>query len=322
MGTFIIRRVLQTIPLLLGISLITFFVINATGSPLANLALDPRVRPEDLANLERSLGLDKPVHERYVIWLGNVVQGDFGNSLANRLPVLDRIMAVLPNTLKLNFAALFLALIVSIPVGVYAAVRRNSLFDRFANILAVAGWAIPTVWLGLMLILLFSVKFREWGMPFYLPVGGQSDLRTGGGFWDQVEHMILPTLALAIPSMAGWIVYIRASMLEVIQQDYIRTAKAKGLTEKTVNMRHGFRNALLPLITLVGLEIPALFGGSLVIENVFAWNGMGRLTIDAVTEKDYTVVMGTTIIFSVLVVMGNLIADVLYSVADPRIRRD
>lgn len=321
MGTYIIRRVLQTIPLLLGISLITFMVINATGSPLASLALDPRVRPEDIENLERSLGLDKPVHERYFVWLGNVVQGDFGTSLANRLPVVDRIMAVLPNTLKLNFAALTLALMVSIPIGVLAAVRRNSVFDRFANLFAVAGWAIPTVWLGLMLILLFAVKFREWGLP-YLPVGGQTDLRTGGGFWDQIEHMILPVVALAIPSIASWIVYIRASMLEVIQQDYIRTAKAKGLTERAVNMRHGFRNALLPLITLVGLEIPAIFGGSLVIENVFAWNGMGRLTIDAVNEKDYTVVMGTTIFFSVLVVFGNLIADILYSVADPRIRRD
>ena len=321
MGAYILRRVLQTIPLLIGISLITFFVINATGSPVSNLAFDPRIRPEDLAALEKSLGLDRPVHERYFVWLSNVVQGDFGNSLVNRLPVIDRIMAVLPNTLKLNIAALTLALLVSIPVGVAAAVRRNSLFDRFANLLAIAGWAIPTVWLGLMLILLFAVKFREWGLP-YFPVGGQTDLRSGGGFWDQVEHMILPTLALAIPSMAGWIVYIRTSMLEVIQQDYMRTAKAKGLTERDVNMRHGFRNALLPLITLVGLEIPAIFGGSLVIENVFAWNGMGRLTIDAVNQRDYTVVMGTTIFFSVLVVVGNLVADILYSVADPRIRRD
>jgi peptide/nickel transport system permease protein len=288
---------------------------------LANLAFDPRVRPADIEALEKSLGLDKPVHERYFVWLGNVVQGDFGNSLANRLPVIDRIMAVLPNTLKLNLAALTLALLVAIPIGVMAAVRHNSVFDRLANLIAVAGWAIPTVWLGLMLILLFSVKFREWGLP-YLPVGGQSDLRGGGGFWDQVEHMILPVVALAIPSMAGWIVYIRSSMLEVIQQDYMRTAKAKGLGERVVNMRHGFRNALLPLITLVGLEIPALFGGSLIVENVFAWNGMGRLTIDAVNEKDYTVVMGTTIFFSVLVVVGNLIADILYSVADPRIRRD
>jgi len=321
MGPYIIRRILQTIPLLLGISVITFLVINATGSPLSGLVLDPRVRPEDIANLEASLGLDKPMHERYFYWLSNVVQGDFGNSLANRMPVLDRILAVLPNTLKLNIAALTLALVVSIPISVYAAIRRNSFFDRAANLMAVAGWAIPTVWLGLMLILLFAVKFREWGLP-YLPVGGQSDLRGGGGIWDQIEHMILPVIALAIPSMAVWIVYIRASMLEVIQQDYIRTAKAKGLSEQTVNLRHGFRNALLPLITIVGLEIPAIFGGSLIIENVFAWNGMGRLTIDAVNERDYTVVMGTTILFSVLVVLGNLVADILYSIADPRIRTD
>jgi len=321
MTAYLVRRILQMIPLLLGISIITFVIINATGSPLNNLEFDPRVRPEDIARLRANLGLDKPLHERYFIWLGNVLQGDFGVSMANRIPVTDRILAVLPNTLRLSFASLILSLIISVPIGVYAAVKRNSFFDRIANVGAVAGFAIPTVWLGLMLILLVAVKFREWGLP-YLPVGGVSDLRSGGGFWDRVEHMILPVVALSIPQIAGWVVYIRSAMLEVIRQDYIRTAQAKGLKDRVVMLRHGFRNALLPLITLVGLSIPDLFAGSLVVENVFAYNGMGRLAIDAVNEKDYTVVMGTTIFFAVLVVVGNLVADILYSVADPRIRHD
>ena len=321
MTAYLVRRILQMIPLLLGISIITFVIINATGSPLNNLEFDPRVRPEDIARLRANLGLDKPLHERYVLWLGNVIPGDFGVSMANRIPVTDRILAVLPNTLRLSFASLILSLIIAVPLGVYAAVKRNSFFDRVANVGAVAGFAIPTVWLGLMLILLVAVKFREWGLP-YLPVGGVSDLRSGGGFWDRVEHMILPVVALSIPQIAGWVVYIRSAMLEVIRQDYIRTAQAKGLKDRVVMLRHGFRNALLPLITLVGLSIPDLFAGSLVVENVFAYNGMGRLAIDAVNEKDYTVVMGTTIFFAVLVVVGNLVADILYSVADPRIRHD
>jgi peptide/nickel transport system permease protein len=321
MTAYLVRRILQMIPLLIGISIITFVIINATGSPLNNLEFDPRVRPEDIARLEQSLGLDKPLYERYFIWLGNVVQGDFGVSMANRIPVTERILDVLPNTLRLSAASLLLSLIISVPIGVYAAVRRNSIFDRIANVGAVAGFAIPTVWLSLMLILLVAVKFREWGFP-YLPVGGVSDLRSGGGLWDRVEHMILPVIALSIPQIAGWVVYIRSAMLEVIRQDYIRTAQAKGLKDRVVMLRHGFRNALLPLITIVGLSFPDLFAGSLVVENVFAYNGMGRLAIDAVNEKDYTVVMGTTIFFAVLVVVGNLIADVLYSVADPRIRHD
>ncbi len=321
MTAYLVRRILQMIPLLLGISIITFVIINATGSPLNNLEVDPRVRPEDIERLRANLGLDKPLHERYFIWLGNVLQGDFGVSMANRIPVTDRILAVLPNTLRLSFASLILSLIISVPLGVLAAVKRNSLFDRVANIGAVAGFAIPTVWLGLMLILLVAVKFREWGLP-YLPVGGVSDLRSGGGFWDRIEHMILPVIALSIPQIAGWVVYIRSAMLEVIRQDYIRTAQAKGLKDRVVMLRHGFRNALLPLITLVGLSIPDLVAGSLIVENVFAYNGMGRLAIDAVNEKDYTVVMGTTIFFAVLVVIGNLVADLLYSVADPRIRHD
>jgi len=316
---YIVRRMLFVIPILFGVTFITFIIINASGSPLAGKELNPRIKPQDLENMSRNLGLDKPIQERYFIWLNSLLHGDLGVSLSNGTPVLDRIGNVLPNTLLLSFLSVALALAIAIPIGVLAAVKRNSLFDRFATTLAVAGFAIPTVWLGLMLIILFSVKFREWGLPS-LPVGGVRDLRGGGNFTDRVEHLILPIIALTLPQLAGWVVYIRSSMLEVIQQDFVRTASAKGLSKKVVLYSHAFRNALLPLITLVGLGIPELLGGSLIVENVFAYPGMGRLTINAVTESDYTMVMGTTLIFAVLVILGNLLADVLYVVFDPRIR--
>lgn len=319
MTTYVLRRLLQMIPLLFGITLITFVIINASGSPLNNLEFDPRVKPEDIERIRNNLGLNDPLYKRYFIWVGNVLQGDLGYSLINFRPVSDRILDVLGNTLLLSGLSLLLSLAVSVPLGIYAAVNRNSFADRFISVLAVAGFAIPTVWLALMLILLFSVQFSEWGYPS-LPVGGVRDLRGGGGFWDRVEHLILPVTAIAIPQMAGWVVYIRSSMLEVIRQDYIRTASAKGLRDRTVLYRHAFRNALIPLITLLGLSLPDLFAGALIVENVFAYPGMGRLIITAIGDKDHTVVMGTTLIFGLLVILGNLLADVLYAVADPRIR--
>lgn len=286
---------------------------------MAGKELNPRIKPEDLDRMAHNLGLDRPVHERYFVWLGSLLRGDLGVSVSNGTPVLDRVLNVMPNTMLLSFLSVALALAIAVPVGVLAAVKRNSIFDRVATMLSVAGFAVPTVWLGLMFIILFAVKFREWGLP-YLPVGGVRDLRGGGNFTDRVEHLILPVLALTIPQLAGWVVYIRSSMLEVIQQDYVRTASAKGLNKRVVLYSHAFRNAMLPLITLVGLGIPELLGGSLIVENVFAYPGMGRLTINAVTEGDFTVVMGTTLFFAILVILGNLLADILYVVFDPRIR--
>lgn len=319
MTQYVIRRLLLTIPILLGVTFLTFIIITSSGDPLAGKELNPRIKPEDLARMRHNMGLDKPVQERYFIWLKSLLSGDLGVSISNGTPVLTRVLQVMPNTLKLSFLSVILALVIAIPIGILAAVKRNSLFDRLATTLSVAGFAVPTVWLGLLMIILFAVKFREWGLP-YLPVGGVRNLRGGGDLWDRVQHLILPVAALTIPQLAGWVVYIRSSMLEVIQQDYVRTASAKGLGRRAVLYSHAFRNALLPLITLVGLGIPDLLGGALVIENVFAYPGMGRLTINAVTEADYTVVMGTTLLFAVLVIIGNLLADVLYVVFDPRIR--
>ncbi len=321
MAAFTLRRILQMIPLLLGVTIITFVVINAAGSPVSSLQFDPKVKPADRERLKENLGLNEPIYTRYFIWIKNVAQGDLGDSLVNHQPVTKRILAVLPNTLVLSITSLIFSLAVAIPIGILAAIKRNSLFDRFANLGAVAGFAVPTVWLSLLLIILFSVKFSSWGLPS-LPVGGVTDLRNPGGLPDRIRHLILPVLALSIPQIAGWVVYVRSSMLEVIRQDYMRTAQAKGLETRTVMLRHGFRNAALPLVTLIGLSFPELFGGALIVENIFAYNGMGRLTYDAVVKNDYTVIMGTTLFFAALIMLGNLIADLLYAVVDPRIRYD
>jgi peptide/nickel transport system permease protein len=321
MTAYVLRRIALMIPILLGVSIITFAITALSGSPFDTLELNPRIKPADIQNIKHNLGLDKPILERYFIWLSHVVRGDFGRSLITYQPVRDRILDVMPNTLMLSGISVFLAFFLALPIGILAAVKRNSIFDRLATTGAVAGFAIPTVWLGLLLIILFAVKFNHWGLPS-LPVGGVRNLRGNGGLWDRVVHLILPITALTIPQLAGWIVYVRSSMLEVIRQDYIRTAQSKGLKERSVLYIHAFRNAVLPLVTLIGLSIPDVFGGSLVVENVFAYPGMGRLTIDSVGNKDYTMVMGTTIFFAILVIVGNLIADILYVALDPRIKLD
>jgi len=320
MAGLIIRRLLQMIPLLIGITFLTFAIVNLVpGSPVAELQFDPRATPEDRERIENQLGLNEPWPKRYVIWVSHVARGDLGVSLDNYTSVRNRLLNVLPNTLLLSGSALILALLVSIPIGVYAAVKQNSLFDHISTIGAVAFYAVPSFWLGLLLIILFGVKFKEWGLPS-LPIQGMHNLRGDGGPADLLKHLILPVTALAVVQVASWTRYIRSSMLEVIRQDYIRTARAKGLKDQPVYYGHAFRNALIPLITLVGLSVPDLFAGAFLIETIFAWNGMGRLTVQAVSRSDYTLIMGSTLVFAVLTMFGNLLADILYSVFDPRIR--
>lgn len=323
MGRFVLRRLLQMIPLLIGITLITFILTNAVpGSPVSNLAFNPNVSREDIERIETQLGLNEPLHIRYFVWVGNVAQGDFGLSLRNQRPVLDTILEKLPNTLLLTGTALVMSLILSIPVGVYSAVRRNSLFDNAATAGAVAGFSMPTFWLGLMVILLFAVKAREWGLPITFPASGSHDLRDGGGLLDRLHHLFLPALTLAFVQTAAWTRYIRSQMLEVLSQDYMRTANAKGLKERIVIFRHGLRNAVLPLVTLLGIAIPDLFGGSLIIEQIFTWPGLGLLAFNSALNQDYTMVMGIVLFIGFLVILGNLIADVVYGLLDPRIRYD
>ncbi|MGH2562319.1 MAG: ABC transporter permease [Thermomicrobiales bacterium] len=320
MTGFIIRRIVQMIPLMIGITFLTFALINLIpGSPTSALEFNPRARPEDIARIRENLGLNEPWPLRYFYWLGDVVQGNLGYSLINGTSVTDRIMTSLPNTLLLTGTSLFFALSISVPLGIYSAVKRNSLFDNVATVASTATFSIPSFWLALLMIILFAVKFQEWGLPA-LPVSGARDFRGGGGFFDRVEHLIMPAIALGLVQLASWMRYIRSSMLEVIRQDYVRTAEAKGMRESTVLFIHAFRNAVLPLITLIGLTLPELFGGAFFIEQIFAWNGLGRLALDSLNQRDYTLIMGIFTMLAVLTLFGNLLADVLYAVFDPRIR--
>ena len=310
------------IPLILGISFLVYALINLVpGSPSDNVPRSPQMRPEDFERIQQNLGLNEPWYLRYFTWLGNVFQGDFGNSFSNYQSVQSMIGNALPNTLILSLSALVLALIVSIPLGVYCAVHRNSLIDRIVIVITTAFSSIPTVWLGLMMIILFSVQFQQWGLPS-LPTSGVRNLRIEDNLWDRFVHLILPATALALVSLADWTRYIRSQMLEVIRQDYVRTAQAKGLRNRVVLTNHAFRNALLPLVTLVGFTIPGLFGGALIVENVFAYPGIGQLTIQSLNSNDYSVAMGCVMMLAILTVLGNLLADVLYGVLDPRVRYD
>lgn len=319
MAAYLLRRILIMPPILFGVSIITFLIINAKGSPLGRFAFNPRIRPEDVARLERNYGLDKPILERYWLWISSLLRGDLGVSLISSRSVGDMIATVLPNTLRLAVTSLAVALLIAVPIAILAAAHRNSFFDRAIMTTAVAASSIPTVWLGLLLIILFAVFFREWGLPA-LPVQGVKDARNPGGLLDLTEHMILPVAAIAIPQIAGWTLYIRSTMIEILSQDYIRTARSSGLGERRIRMTHGFRNGLLPLVTLAGLSVPDLFAGALITEAVFSYPGMGQLTLTAIGQNDYPVIMGTTIIFSLLVMAGNLMADLLYPVVDPRLR--
>jgi peptide/nickel transport system permease protein len=310
------------IPLLLGISFLVFALLNLVpGSPTDQFEFNPNIKPADLARIKSNLGLDDPWYERYFIWLGNAVQGDFGISFRNYVPVEHALKTALPNTLILSLTSLAIALIFSIPVGVISAIKRNSLFDRVMTLLSTAFYSIPTIWLGMLMIILFSVKFNEWGLPS-MPVAGTHNLRGGGDLWDRIVHLIMPATALALVSLAGWTRYIRSQMLEVIRQDYIRTAQSKGLKQSVVMMGHAFKNAVLPLVTLVGLTIPDVFGGALIVENVFGYRGIGQLTIESLGANDYSVAMACVMMLAFLTVIGNLIADVLYGVLDPRVRYD
>lgn len=327
MAPFILRRLLGAIPLLLGVATLLFFVLAlAPGDPTATY-FNPNMPAEVIEQIRRNFGLDQPVHIRYFKWLGAFLTGNFGYSFAQSRPVFDVLMDALPNTLILTVIALALVFILGVLIGVIQAVRQNSLVDGFLSITSLFFYSMPPFWLALMLMLIFSLKFHEWGVPFALPPTGITNVdyefMTGGQkIVDRIQHLILPVATLTLALAAGVSRYTRGQMLEVIRQDYIRTARAKGLPERRVIMKHALRNSLIPVITMLGLYLPFLFSGAVFVEVIFAWPGMGRVIVDAIFQRDYPVVMATGFIFAVLVVLGNLLADVLYAVADPRIRYD
>jgi len=341
MTRYIIRRLLQAIPLLFLISLLIFVMLQNMGDPLATMGGRTMTRSEDRARLTRQLGLDKPVIVRYIYWLiGNdwtkidldgdgiaessglrkgVLRGDFGYSLVNREPALQIIMERLPNTLLLMLSAEIVIIFGSLLIGIYAALRQYSLVDNLITALSFIGYSMPIFFVALVLMYIFAVNFKAWGLP-YLPTVGMFDPQAGKTVWQVMWHMILPIITIAITSFAANSRYVRSTMLEALGQDYIRTAKSKGLPRNSIVFIHALKNASLPIITVVGLDLPFLLGGALVTERIFAWPGMGRLFIDHVSRADTPVVMGIMMLIAVAVITFQIITDVLYAWLDPRIR--
>ena len=306
MKTYILKRLFQAIGVCLVISMISFFLLFLNTDP-ALVLLPPEAEVTDIAVFKKQMGLDRPVTIQYLDFLGRVVlHGDFGNSFAAKVPALQLVGERLPATIKLALAALLVVNIVAIPVGVISAIRRYSLTDNIATFMALIGQAMPLYWLGIMLIIIFGIWLR------WFPISGS----------DTLSHLVLPAVTLG-----SWILplnmrLVRSGMLEVLSQDYIRTARAKGLAERRVLVKHAFKNAAIPVVTVLGMQLGLLLGGAVVTETVFAWPGLGRLAVDSIRMGDYPVVQAIVVVFAFFVVIGNLLADILAALIDPRIRLD
>ena len=322
MTTYLLKRIAMLFPLLLGISLITFTVIHlAPGEPVEmQTAMSPKITAETRQRLREFYGLDKPLPVQYGLWLGRIARLDFGRSFApDNRPVIDKIKERIPVTLSLNLIALVLEFGLALPIGILAAVWRNTLLDKGLTVFVFLGFAMPTFWLALLLMYFFGVKL-EWLPISGLHSLGSDRLSTGAWLLDLAKHLVLPLSVASFGSLAGLSRYMRSTMLEVIGQDYITTARAKGLPERVVILKHALRNALLPVITLLGFSLPGLIGGSVIFETIFAIPGMGQLFFMGVMARDYPLVMGILVIGAGLTLIGNLLADLCYAVADPRIR--
>ena len=315
MGTFVLRRALQGVLVLLLVSAFTFFLVNlAPGGPSAAVSLE-RTAAEREA-LYRQYGLDKPVAVRYLSWLGSIVRGDLGTSLNQGLPVAGLLIQRLNNTLQLALSALFLTALFGVTLGVIAAVTQNRLPDHLISSIATLGMSIPGFWLGIVGIILFSVKLG------WLPSSGIASVGTPFSLLDRIQHLVLPASVLAFTLLPNVVRVARSAMLEVMRSDYVRTAKAKGLPERSVLLKHTFKNALVPVIAILGLITTVLFSGSVVIESVFSWPGLGRLAIEAANGRDYPVILGVTLVAGTIVIVVNLLVDILYAAVDPRISYD
>jgi peptide/nickel transport system permease protein len=313
MARFLIRRLLGSIPLLLGVAVLSFiFMQLAPGGPDAMFARNARMTEEALQAIRHNMGLDRPVHEQLVIWLANLARGDLGISYTQYRPVSEVIWDVVPNTLLLMGTGMLISLAAALTFGILAARRQYGFFDNVTSFISYFGLAMPVFWFGLMLQLLFAVRLG------WLPSAGMESAG-GGGPWDVARHLVLPAFTIAIGSIAGWSRYVRSSTIESLEQDYVRTARAKGMDERRVLFGHVLRNALIPFVTVVGIDVPLYLTGAVLTETVFSWPGMGRLFFDALTVRDYPVLMGILLLGAVLIVLGNLIADILYGVLDPRI---
>jgi peptide/nickel transport system permease protein len=312
---YLIRRLLQGLLTLLAITVIVFALASAYPGGIMNAYEEnPNATAEDLARLRAKYGLDDPLPVRYFKWLGNVARGDLGTSFVSKQPVLVEIGQRLPNTLLLMGVALVVTLLLAIPLGIVSALRQYSLLDTGLTTAAFAGNSLPVFWFGLLLIIVFHVRLG------WFPGSGMTTLGKPFSLLDLAWHMVLPVSMLALVTAAGYMRYMRSSMLDVKTQDYMRTARAKGLRERHVNLRHGLRNALIPLVTLLAFEIPALFGGALYTETIFSWPGMGRLFYERAVKGDMPMTMALVLIFSALTIISMFLADIVYTLLDPRIK--
>lgn len=321
LAAYITRRFLQMLVLLVGISIVSFSIMHlAPGSPV-DLLTDRTTTAQEKARIEAVYGFDKPIHIQYWRWMSHVIKGDFGRSFVTGEKVLDMILARMPATLFLNFLTMIIIYLFSIPIGIFSAVKQYSWFDHIVTFFAFLGQAMPTFWFALLLIYFVGLK-----VPF-IQISGMATYGIGldnSPLWtvvvDRIKYLILPLTVLGFGSLASTTRYMRASMLEVINQDYVRTARAKGLSEWAVMLKHALRNALLPIVTLVGFELPIMFSGSIIIETIFSWPGVGLLSWNAVMQRDYQVVMAFNLLAATMMVLGNFVADMLYLVVDPRIK--
>jgi peptide/nickel transport system permease protein len=315
MTHYITRRLIQSLGLIVVISMVLFALITALpGGVLAAYENNPDITPEDYARLQAKYGLNDPLPLKYVKWAGNLLRGDWGDSFVSKRPVIAEIADRLPNTLLLMGAAFIVTLLIAIPLGVLSALRQYSVFDHVATTLAFAGQSLPVFWFGLLLIIVFSVQLG------WFPGSGMLTPGKPFALLDLIRHMVLPVTMLAVVSAAGYMRFMRSSMLDVIKQDYVRTARAKGLNERIILLRHGLRNAFIPMITLIMLDVPILFGGAVFTETIFSWPGMGRLFVESAFKTDYPMLMALLMINCVLIIVCNLLADVLYAYLDPRIK--
>lgn len=312
MAAFIVRRLLTAIPLLLGISMVLFVLIHLPpGGPADIYAGSPTASAADLARMNENLGLNDPLLVQYVKWLRGMVTGDWGVSYRDGRPVTIAILERLPATLELMLTSLLIAVALAIPIGIFTATQARRRSRYVVNIFTMLGISVPTFWTGLMVIMIFA------GRLGWIPAGGRG---RPDDLLNQLHHLIAPALVLALVSMAGFARYIHSSMIEVMQEDYVRTASAKGLTRRTVVFRHAFRNASIPLITLIGLELPRLISGALVTEVVFSWPGLGRLITESILARNYPVLMGAFMLIALMTILGSLVADVGYGLVNPQIR--
>ncbi len=322
MSWYVFKRLLQAIPLLIGIATITFFIIHiAPGDPM-DVYMEKQYRkevdPQVIELLRKKYGLDQPLPVQYVKWMGNLAHGDLGESFRYRRPVASLLAERIPYTLQLTVLALLLDALIGITLGIISAVKQYSAVDKITTLGSLVIYSIPGFWLAVMLVLVFAVNLG------WLPTSQTRSLdyelfSWSGKLLDRVWHLVLPVFVLGVASAAGTARYMRNQLLDVLSEEYVLAARARGLTERAVILKHALRNALIPIVTIYGLELPFLLGGAVLIEKVFAWPGMGLLAVEAIEARDYPIILATSMIAAVLVVMGNLLADVIYAVVDPRI---